>query len=134
MLRALAIVIELGLLVFALIDCIQTDSVVVRNLPKTFWVLIIIFVPVVGSVAWLVAGRPAYAGSQTHTPSQAASSVGFGKHEPTPRGPDDDPEFLAGLRESDRKHEQMLKDWETQLREREERLRDRETTQEKENE
>jgi hypothetical protein len=134
MLRALAIVIELGLLVFALIDCIQTDSAAVRNLPKMFWVMIIILVPVAGPVAWLVAGRPAYAGSRTHTPWQTARSWGFGEHEPTPRGPDDEPEFLAGLRESDRKHEQMLKDWETQLREREERLRERETTQEKKNE
>jgi hypothetical protein len=30
----------------------------IRNLPKVAWLLIVLFFPVVGSIAWLVAGRP----------------------------------------------------------------------------
>src|SRR5665647_898838 len=56
--RYLPVVIELALLVYCLIDCIQSDEGSVRNLPKTMWVLLIIFLPIVGSVAWLAVGRP----------------------------------------------------------------------------
>lgn len=56
-----------GLLVFALwifciFDVIAAEEVVVRNLPKMVWLLIVIFVPTVGAVAWLALGRPLYAG------------------------------------------------------------------------
>ncbi|MGI4893788.1 MAG: PLD nuclease N-terminal domain-containing protein [Janthinobacterium lividum] len=58
MIRILPAFIELALLVFCLIDCIQTDSLLVRNLSKGTWVVIIIILPLVGGIAWLVAGRP----------------------------------------------------------------------------
>ena len=56
MIRYLPYLIEIALLVYCLIDCIQTD--VPRNLSKTTWVFVIILLPVVGGIAWLVAGRP----------------------------------------------------------------------------
>jgi hypothetical protein len=123
-LRWIPIVVEIGLLVYALLDCIQTESLTVRNLPKTLWVLLIIFLPIVGSVAWLVAGRPAHTAS-THAGSWPSTRPsGSPQRKGPPLGPDDDPEFLASLRESDAQHEQMLKDWEAQLRERERKLQD----------
>jgi Phospholipase_D-nuclease N-terminal len=48
----------LALWLFCLIDAIATDEYRVRNMPKTIWVLIVLLVPTVGSIAWLVAGRP----------------------------------------------------------------------------
>ncbi len=48
----------LGLWIFCLIDAITTDDGSVRNLGKVIWVVLIIFLPFVGSIAWLVAGRP----------------------------------------------------------------------------
>ena len=48
----------LGLWIFCLIDVITTDESVCRNLPKTMWVLLVLFLPAVGSLAWLIAGRP----------------------------------------------------------------------------
>jgi len=118
--RYLPFLIELGLLVFCLIDCIQTD--VPRNLSKTTWVFVIIIVPLVGGIAWLVAGRPERRPARdVPWPSRTA---GFPEYErPRRSSPDDDPEFLAGMRRSDQTHEQMLKDWEAQLREREQRLK-----------
>lgn len=48
----------LGLWLFCLIDVITTDDGDARNLPKIGWLLIVLFFPLVGSLIWLVAGRP----------------------------------------------------------------------------
>ncbi len=56
MIRYLPVVVELVLLVFCLVDCVQTPADRVRNLPKLVWVLLIVVLPVVGGIAWLVAG------------------------------------------------------------------------------
>lgn len=47
-----------ALWVFCLVDAIGSPTDRVRNLPKVAWVLLILFFPFVGSIAWLVAGRP----------------------------------------------------------------------------
>jgi len=44
--------------VFSLVDVIGTDEGRMRHLPKVWWLLIALFFPFVGSIAWLVAGRP----------------------------------------------------------------------------
>lgn len=48
--------------VYALVDVITTDDVLVRNLPKIAWVLIVVFLWVIGAMLWFAAGRPAHAG------------------------------------------------------------------------
>lgn len=120
MIRVLPVVLELAILVFCLIDCIQTDSSRVRNLPKTFWVLIIIVVPLIGGIAWFVAGRPT-----AEQPVRGRTS-GYPAYERprAPQGPDDDPDFLRQIRAVDDEHEKTLKKWEDDLRERERRLRE----------
>ena len=121
MIRYLPFLIEMALLVYCLIDCIQTD--VPRNLSKTTWVFVIILLPVVGGIAWLVAGRPEHRPAR-NVPWPSTQTAGFPEYErPRRSSPDDDPEFLAGMRTSDDKHEQMLKDWEAQLRDREHQLK-----------
>ncbi len=120
MIRYLPFVIELALVIFCLIDCIQTDSWRVRNLDKAMWILLIIFLPIIGSIAWLVAGRP----QPERRPSVAwpsGATAGFPEYERprAPRGPDDDPEFLRQLQRSNDEHEQLLKEWEADLRRRE---------------
>jgi hypothetical protein len=123
--RVLPYFAEAGLLVYCLIECLQADEGRIRNLSKTGWVLLIILVPIVGGVAWLVAGRPVTPARRVPWPS--TQTAGFPEYErPRPLGPDDDPTFLASQRRSDERHEQMLRDWEQQLRERERRLRDEE--------
>ena len=48
----------LGLWIFCIIDVITTEEYRIRNLPKTMWVIIVLLLPDVGSIAWLVAGHP----------------------------------------------------------------------------
>ena len=132
LLRGLSVLIEIGLLVYCLIDAIRTPGDEVRNLGRTWWILLIVFVPVIGGIAWLVAGRP-------NTRRQSAWPVGNGFPErgrPARRpvvAPDDDPAFLERLRRVDREQEDMLRKWEADLRDRETRLRrEREREQERE--
>ena len=124
MIRYLPFLIEIALLVFCLIDCIQTDEPRIRNLPKIAWVFVIIILPIIGSIAWLVAGRPEHSSRGRQVPWPSTQTAGFPEYErPRTGSPDDDPEFLAGMRTSDDKHERMLKDWEAQLRDREHKLK-----------
>lgn len=58
MIRALPFLLVGVLMIYCLIEAISTDEHAVRNLPKVAWVLLILFFPLVGSIAWLVAGRP----------------------------------------------------------------------------
>jgi hypothetical protein len=120
------VIIELALLVYCLIDCIQTDSAAVRNLPKPVWVLLIILLPLFGGVGWLLAGRPERGATTPATRGSwpTPSSGGSPTYRPSaaPKGPDDDPDFLRSLREKD--HERELQQWEENLRERERKLRD----------
>ncbi|MFJ6673166.1 PLDc N-terminal domain-containing protein [Actinosynnema sp. NPDC091369] len=51
-------VLTLGLWLFCLVDVITTDDGDARNLPRTGWLPIVLFFPLVGSILWLVAGRP----------------------------------------------------------------------------
>ena len=44
--------------VFCLIDVITADEGGIRHLPKMVWLLLVVFVPLAGSVVWLLAGRP----------------------------------------------------------------------------
>ena len=47
-----------ALWMFCLFDVITTDESLVRNLQKTWWILIVLLLFDVGCVLWLVAGRP----------------------------------------------------------------------------
>ena len=87
MLRLLPWLATVALTVYAVVDCIQTDDSRVRNLPKVLWILLVLLFPLVGPIAWLVAGRP-----PRTTPGQGPRPQAR-----PPRGPDDDPDFLRRL-------------------------------------
>ncbi|MFJ9693358.1 PLD nuclease N-terminal domain-containing protein [Kitasatospora sp. NPDC101183] len=122
----LTIVLPLALWVWAFIDCLTTPEDEVKHLPKVVWVLIVLLFPPLGPIAWLIAGKqrgflrtaPATADGSPHPAGRGARQV----------APDDDPAFLASLNElkkSDEHHEEMLKEWEADLRRRERELRGR---------
>ncbi|MFI6448658.1 PLD nuclease N-terminal domain-containing protein [Kitasatospora sp. NPDC050543] len=127
MLRMLPFLIVLALWIWAFIDCLTTPEEEVRHLPKVVWVIIILLFGEVllGPIAWLVAGKQRAVRGPRQTP-WAAGDTGNGGYE-RPRGrqlaPDDDPEFLASLKKDNKQHEDMLKQWEADLRRREEELR-----------
>jgi hypothetical protein len=118
--------IEIVLLIFCLIDCIQSDSLLVRNLPKIAWILLIIILPLVGGIAWLVAGRPLRAGQTSSVPWRATQTSGFPEYErstATSRSLDEVDERLRRDQERvDREHEDALRRWEASLRDRERKL------------
>lgn len=70
-------VVVLLLLVVALIDVIRLDDSRIKYLPKIAWVLLIIFIPLVGVVLWFALGRSYEAASRPvrmSRPGRQASS------------------------------------------------------------
>lgn len=94
-----------GFFLYCLLDVALSESTLVRNLPKLTWVFIVVFVPLIGGIVWLVAGRPeraALAPGSTRSRGQGGRNASTRGHpvrrrEPPPRGPDDDPDFLRRL-------------------------------------
>jgi len=117
-LRILPPLLALALWIWAFIDCLTTPEDEVRHLPKVIWVIIVLFFPLLGSIAWLVAGKQR---GGVH-PARAAAAE---QHRGRSLAPDDDPEFLASLKKDNGRHEDMLKQWEADLRRREDELRDK---------
>ncbi|MGC4805217.1 PLD nuclease N-terminal domain-containing protein [Micromonospora sp. DT233] len=86
------------LAVCALISCLSAEEGQIRALPRIAWVLIILFFPLVGSIAWFVAGREPGARGRVGT-----RPTGIGRTERRrPVAPDDDPDFLSALDERSR--------------------------------
>lgn len=85
MTRVLPVLIGLGLAIYALVDCIQTDEAKVRGLPKLVWIILIVLITFVGPIAWLIAGK------ERSLPGRDR------RQRRGPLGPDDDPDFLKGL-------------------------------------
>lgn len=108
----------LALWAFCLLEVITTDERQMRYLPKMLWVSIVLL-PIVGSVVWLLAGRPQAGRPQAGRAHPWPADGPTGPMTP----PDDDPEFLAQLGQVNAEHEQMLRQWEEDLRRREQELR-----------
>ena len=130
--------------IWAIFDVIATDASIVRNLPKTLWIFLVIFLPDIGSIAWLLLGRPQY---DNFTPggegparrrSRQPGYKGSG-----PYGPDSSPRYLAEYDVTDRRSQELdaqlaawerthdgggrdLRAWEAELDARERAIRDRE--------
>ena len=92
--------VEVVLLVYCVLNVITTPEAEVRNLPKLLWLLLVVVLPLVGGIAWLIAGRPQgparsmpYKGNAGALPSHERP-----RRAPAAR-PDDDEAFLRGLRE-----------------------------------
>nr|WP_051158820.1 PLD nuclease N-terminal domain-containing protein [Tsukamurella sp. 1534] len=89
--------IVLLLWVAALIDVITSDEYRVRHLPKGGWLIIVILIPLAGSLIWFLLGRPVGA-----TSAAPARTSGYPEYERPGRHiaqyPDDDDEFLRQCR------------------------------------
>ena len=99
--RIVLFLVPLVLGIYCLVDAITSRDDEVRNLQKTWWILLILFFPLVGSVAWLVAGRP-QRGPRHHGPHQQSASA-FPEYDRPGRfaaaDPAADAEFLRKVRE-----------------------------------
>lgn len=115
---------QVVLAALALIGCLGAEEGEIRALPRLVWALIILFIPLIGAIAWFVAGRPVTA---TQRPGVWRAGGGFPERQrPRPVAPDDDPEFLRSLgAEKAKKDRELFEKWEQDLRRREEELRRR---------
>jgi hypothetical protein len=90
----------LALWIFSLAGVIGSDDGRIRHLPKVWWLLIVLFFPLAGSIAWLVAGRPGSGGTRGSRHERAVPE--FPEHRPGRAAavkPEDDEEFLRKVRE-----------------------------------
>ncbi|WP_068154441.1 PLD nuclease N-terminal domain-containing protein [Rhodococcus phenolicus] len=85
-----------------LIDVICADEHRVRNLPKTLWLIIVIILPMVGSLLWLLIGRPD-GGVWTQRGSSRSAASAFPEYDRPGRQAgqhsESDEEFLRRCRE-----------------------------------
>jgi hypothetical protein len=95
----------LGLWLFCIIDVITTDEALIRNLQKPLWLLIVIFLVVLGAILWLIAGRPRAqaSGRASAAGHPSRSAPAYPEYDSPGRfaasNPDDDEEFLRQVRQ-----------------------------------
>lgn len=90
MTRVLPTILLLAFTVWCLVSIVQAPDGALRNLPRWAWIVLVLLFPLVGGVAYVLAGRP-LTSVEDHRGSPGTS------RRPAPRGPDDDEDFLKGL-------------------------------------
>jgi hypothetical protein len=117
-LQLLISVVTFALWVFCLVGVIGTPADRVRNLPKLAWVLLVALFPLVGSIAWLVAGRPEGKARRATTPPPTRAEYDRPRR-PTAVDPHQDEEFRRRVHEraeeQRRRHEQSRRSRDEQL-------------------
>lgn len=111
-LSILLFLLGIALTAVALIGCLSAEAGKIRALPRPVWVLLIVFVPLAGSIAWFILGRPA--------PPDAGGGHRGGHNGPRrPVAPDDDPDFLRSLdAEETERNRDLFEQWEKDMRRR----------------
>jgi hypothetical protein len=117
--EGVGLLLVVALWIFCLVDVIVSKEDECRNLPKLLWLLIVLMLPDVGSVLWLIAGRPRgqrqlWPGGrrqswQQRTLPPGTTPSGTVRPRIAPRttmpsagaNPDDDEEFLRSIRRTD---------------------------------
>jgi Phospholipase_D-nuclease N-terminal len=114
-LRAIPLILALVLAVYSVVDVVQAERHLLRPLGRIGWLAVVLLVPILGPLVWILTGRM----------RESAAPAGPTSYPREPRvlAPEDDPEFLRQMRELDSAHEQLLKQWEDDLRRREQGLR-----------
>jgi hypothetical protein len=93
------VLIEVCLLIYCVLNVITTPPEQCRNLPKLLWLVLVIIFPLIGGIAWLVAGRPQ--GPGRSIPYKGNTGIPPEYDRPgraTALSPDDDAAFLAELK------------------------------------
>lgn len=85
--QALPGLLILGFTLYCFIDVLVHEQEEIRGLSKTLWVVVVLFFPIVGGLAWLLTSRTA----PRPRPTWRMGS-GFPEDE-RPTAPDDDPEW-----------------------------------------
>lgn len=88
-----------GLWIFCLLEVISSHEGELRNLPKLWWLVIVLLFPFAGSVAWLVAGRPRATGRSRFERTVSAYPENDRPGRAAAVQPEDDEEFSRRVRE-----------------------------------
>jgi len=88
--------------IYAVADCAFFDRMRIRGLRRGWWIVIILFVPIIGGLLWFIVGR----GRAGRVGSSRGGTV----------APDDDVEFLRQLR-SDAEQDERIRRMEQELAE-----------------
>lgn len=103
-------IVGLGLLIYSLVECLQTPRHRIRVMPKLAWIAVIVLLPIIGASLWLGFGR-------VREPKKGAAASR------RPRSPDDDPDFLRQVeiqrRQRQRAEEQRQREADARRKERE---------------
>jgi hypothetical protein len=94
MLRVVLFTLYIAVVVYCISDAVQRPEKQPYGVPRWAWVMIILLFPFLGAGAWLY----------------MKYSRGTGGSRPKPRGPvapDDDPEYLAWLRDQERRRKRQ---------------------------
>lgn len=105
-------VLPLVFAIYCLVDAITSKDEDIRNLKKVWWILLILFFPFIGSVAWLIAGRPAKAPRRPAPYERSAPE--FPEYDRPGRAaavdPEADAEFLKKIRERAEEQRRLAKE------------------------
>jgi hypothetical protein len=88
--------------IYSAVDCALFDRSRIRGLPRGWWIVVILLVPIIGGLLWFLVGR--------------GRAIRVGRVFPHAAAPDDDPEFLRRLR-TDAEHEERIRRLEQELAE-----------------
>ncbi|WP_265520522.1 PLD nuclease N-terminal domain-containing protein [Oerskovia flava] len=109
--RVIVPLLAIGLAVYAIADCASSEEDERGGVPKGLWFVLIIFLPLVGPVAWILVKRSqrtryAAGGGYPQRPGMPSSGRGSAKRRRRgPVAPDDDPDFLWRLEQERRRQE-----------------------------
>jgi hypothetical protein len=101
-LEELFTVVLFALWVYTLVEVLTTPEGAMRALPKAAWVIVVLLLPLIGVVAWWVAGRPEGHGPRPLSAHERAQPA-FPEYNRPGRAaatdPEKDEEFLRQVRE-----------------------------------
>lgn len=112
MLRYLPILAVIALVVYTVVDVVNSEDDDRLGVHPALWILGIVLFPPLGSIAWL-AVRFARKNRTAPRPSAGSAGPAAPASRPGPLAPDDDPEFLWRLEQERRRAEQERKRRET---------------------
>ena len=104
---ALLAVVSVGFTVWCLVELISTDRTRIRGLPKVAWILVILFLPLVGGIAWLLGGRSIAVTRATPGPDRATRKDASN---PAEEAADFSTRIRERAEEQRRRYEQQKKD------------------------
>ena len=92
--RVLLFLLIVGAVVYAVVDIANSEDDERLGMPPFLWIVLVILVPVLGTIVWLAVSRTQRARRGTGTATPTSYRMMSHSPQPQPLAPDDDPEFL----------------------------------------